>query len=158
MFVTSVVGARRAAKLTAIAAVAAQCISGGAASAATSGIVYASTHDVNGPALYLHNTSTHTRLPLTDTLGAGRGRLIRQLLTESAMLACLGGAVGLLFAWWGLDLLVTLKPANLPRLDSISIDGRVLIFTLAVSLLTGLLFGLIPALHSSKLNINELLP
>jgi putative ABC transport system permease protein len=94
---------------------------------------------------------------IRTALGAGRGRLIRQLLTESALLACLGGAVGLLFAWWGLDLLVTLKPANLPRLDAITIDGRVLIFTLGISLLTGLIFGLIPALHSSKLNINEAL-
>jgi putative ABC transport system permease protein len=101
--------------------------------------------------------SRQQEIVIRTALGAGRGRLIRQLLTESAMLACLGGAVGLLFAWWGLDLLVTLKPANLPRLDAIAIDGRVLIFTLGISLLTGLIFGLIPALHSSKLNINEAL-
>jgi len=88
-------------------------------------------------------------------LGAGRARLIRQLLTESALLAVLGGAAGLLIAEWGLKVLLALSPADIPRLDQIKIDGRVLAFTLAVSLLTGLIFGLAPALQSSKLDLNE---
>ncbi|HZM87702.1 MAG TPA: ABC transporter permease [Blastocatellia bacterium] len=90
-------------------------------------------------------------------LGAGRWRLIRQMLTESTLLAVLGGAGGLLLAKWGVDLLTALQPANLPRLSSIGIDGWVLGFTLGVSLLTGLVFGLIPALSASKLDVNEAL-
>jgi putative ABC transport system permease protein len=90
-------------------------------------------------------------------LGAGRWRLMRQMLTESTMLAVLGGAGGLLLAKWGVDLLTALKPATLPRLSSIGIDGWVLAFTLGVSLLTGIIFGLVPALSASKLDVNEAL-
>jgi putative ABC transport system permease protein len=90
-------------------------------------------------------------------LGAGRWRLIRQMLTESTLLAVLGGAGGLLLAKWGVDLLTALKPATLPRLSSIGIDGWVLAFTLGVSLLTGIIFGLVPALSASKLDVNEAL-
>jgi predicted permease len=88
-------------------------------------------------------------------LGAGRRRLIRQLLTESSLLALLGGAAGLLIANWGLKALIALSPEDTPRLDQITIDRRVLLFTLAVSLLTGLLFGLAPALQASKPDLNE---
>ncbi|HEV8485542.1 MAG TPA: ABC transporter permease [Blastocatellia bacterium] len=88
-------------------------------------------------------------------LGAGRLRLIRQLLTESSLLGLLGGAAGLLIAAWGLKALIALSPEDTPRLDQISIDRRVLVFTLAVSLLTGLLFGLVPALQASKSDLNE---
>jgi putative ABC transport system permease protein len=90
-------------------------------------------------------------------LGAGRWRLIKQMLTESTLLAVLGGAGGLLLAKWGVDLLTALKPANLPRLSSIGIDGWVLAFTLGVSILTGIVFGLVPALSASKLDVNEAL-
>lgn len=90
-------------------------------------------------------------------LGAGRWRLIRQMLTESTLLAVMGGAGGLLLAKWGVDLLTALKPANLPRLSSIGIDGWVLAFTLGVSILTGIVFGLLPALSASKLDVNEAL-
>lgn len=90
-------------------------------------------------------------------LGAGRWRLIRQMLTESTMLSVLGGAGGLLLAKWGVDVLTALKPANLPRLSSIGIDGWVLAFTLGISILTGIVFGLFPALSASKLDVNEAL-
>lgn len=90
-------------------------------------------------------------------LGASRWRLLRQLLTESALLACLGGAAGLLLAWWGVEALVALKPENLPRLESISLDGRVFGFALAVSLLTGLVFGLAPAWLATRLNVSAAL-
>ncbi|MFY9610787.1 MAG: ABC transporter permease [Blastocatellia bacterium] len=90
-------------------------------------------------------------------LGAGRGRLVRQMLTESVLLSVIGGAAGLLLAMWGIDLLVALKPANLPRLSEIGIDMRVLAFTLSVSVATGLVFGLLPALSATRLNLNEAL-
>ncbi|MFY9608133.1 MAG: ABC transporter permease [Blastocatellia bacterium] len=88
-------------------------------------------------------------------LGAGRSRIVRQLLTESALLAVAGGGVGLLLAVGGLNALVALGPADIPRLDQTGIDLRVLGFTLAVSLLTGLIFGLVPALQASKPDLND---
>ena len=90
-------------------------------------------------------------------LGAGRGRLIRQLMTESVLLALAGGSLGLLVAFWGVDALVRLGPGDLPRLDQISIDARVLVFTLGVSLLTGILFGMVPAIQSSRPSVGEAL-
>src|SRR5215813_13188353 len=78
-------------------------------------------------------------------LGAGRMRLIRQLLTESSLLALLGEAVGLLVAMWGISALRSLSPANIPNLDRVAIDGEVLAFATVLSLLTVLLFGLAPA-------------
>jgi putative ABC transport system permease protein len=90
-------------------------------------------------------------------LGAGRSRIVRQLLTESAVLGIVGGAVGLLLAVWGLDALLALSPADVPRLDQTGIDIRVLAFTLAVSLLTGLIFGLVPALQASNADLNDAL-
>ena len=85
----------------------------------------------------------------------GRARIVRQLLTESALLALAGGVAGLLLAKWGTDLLLKLVPQNLPRMSDVSLDGRVLAFTAAVTLLTGLIFGLVPALQASKPNLTE---
>ena len=90
-------------------------------------------------------------------LGARRSRIVRQLLTESAVLGLAGGAAGLLLAVWGLKILVALSPGDIPRLDQAGIDGRVLAFTLAVSLLTGLIFGLVPSLQTSKPDLNHTL-
>ena len=102
-------------------------------------------------------TVREREIALRAALGARRGRLVRQMLTESLLLALLGGAAGLLLARLALDALLALAPTQLPRLQTIGIDGRILAFTLGVSLLTGMLFGLAPALQSLKLNLNELL-
>ena len=96
-------------------------------------------------------------MAVRSALGAGRWRAIRQLLTESLLLAGAGGALGLLVAFWGLAGLRWLNPGNIPRLASISIDGRVLTFTLMVVLLTGILFGLAPALRSSAVSLVDTL-
>jgi putative ABC transport system permease protein len=96
-------------------------------------------------------------LAIREALGARRRRIVAQLLTESMLLAIVGGAAGLLLAFWSVDLLGTLRPANLPRLDQIRIDREVLAFNLVVSLLTGLLFGLVPALQASRPDLNETL-
>src|SRR5262245_33046883 len=90
-------------------------------------------------------------------LGAGRGRMIRQLLTESLLLAVLAGALALLLAVWGVDLLRTTLPDTFPRAAGIGVDARVFGFTLVVSLLTGIVFGLIPALQGSRTDLNETL-
>ncbi len=90
-------------------------------------------------------------------LGARRWRIVRQLLTESAVLGLVGGAAGLLMAVWGLNVLVALSPGDIPRFDQAGIDGRVLAFTLTVSLLTGLIFGLVPSLQASKPDLNNTL-
>ncbi len=96
-------------------------------------------------------------LAIRAAMGAGRIRLLRQLLTESVLLALLGGAAGVMLAVWGVDALLALSPADLPRIDEVSIDARVLAFTFAVAALTGILFGLIPALKASRTNLTQTL-
>jgi predicted permease len=99
--------------------------------------------------------SREKEIVIRAALGASRWRVIRQLLTESLLLALIGGGLGLLLAWQGVELLLKRAPEDMPRLQQIGIDGRVFGWNACVSLLTGLIFGLAPALQSSRLNLNE---
>jgi putative ABC transport system permease protein len=90
-------------------------------------------------------------------LGAGRGQIVSQLLTESVLLSVAGAVAGLAVAWAGLQIVLTLRPANLPRLDETSLDGTVLFFTALLAIVTGILFGLLPALQLSKPDVTGVL-
>jgi putative ABC transport system permease protein len=107
--------------------------------------------------LLSRNAAREREMAIRAALGAGRGRIVRQLLTESLLLAILGGAGALLLAAWCVKLLATLGPRNIPRLNEAALDLPVLGFTLAVALLTGLIFGMAPAWQHARLNLNTTL-
>jgi len=96
-------------------------------------------------------------IAIRASVGAGRARVLRQFLAESTMLALLGGAAGLLFARWGLTMLVRLVPQAVPRIAEATVDARVLAFALAASVVTALLFGLAPAMAMWKINLHDVL-
>jgi predicted permease len=105
--------------------------------------------------LLARNFARERELAVRAALGAGRGRLVRQLACETLMLALIGGGVGLVLAKVGIESLKTVRPDNLTQLASVRVDWRVLAFALMVSLITGLLFGLGPAVTASRMNLVE---
>jgi len=108
--------------------------------------------------LLLVRASTRKReMSVRAALGASRARIIRQLLTESLMLATIGAALGVLLAHWGVGFIAQHLPDGVPRLNEADVDLRVLFFTVGISLVTGLLFGLAPALQASRLNLTDAL-
>ncbi|MGA8598349.1 MAG: ABC transporter permease [Bryobacteraceae bacterium] len=112
----------------------------------------------NTATLLLAKATARTReVGVRAALGATRARIVRQLITESLLLALLAGACGLILALGGSKALIALAPGNVPRLAETSIDGWVLTFTLGVSAITSLLFGLVPALHASHVDLNDVL-
>jgi putative ABC transport system permease protein len=107
--------------------------------------------------LLVHAAARQKEFAIRAALGAGRFDIVRRLLCESLILALSGGALGVLLAHWGIAALLALHPENIPRLEEIAIDSQVLAFTLAVSLLTGILFGLLAAWQFSKVDLNDAL-
>jgi putative ABC transport system permease protein len=106
--------------------------------------------------LLLARASSRTHeIAVRAAVGAGRGHIVRQLLTESLLLAVFSGVLGLLIAYWGVDALRAMLPDRTPRINDISINGRVLAFTFFISVLTGLLFGLLPALQVSAADLHD---
>jgi putative ABC transport system permease protein len=102
-------------------------------------------------------TARHREISIRAALGASRGRLVRQLLTESVVLSLCGGVAGVVLARWGLDALLALAPSSLPRISEIHLDSGVLIFSLALSIVTGLVFGIAPAWLAARADVNEAL-
>jgi len=102
-------------------------------------------------------TVRRREISIRVALGAGRGRLIQQFLTEGLLLSLIGGALGIALAWWTMSVLGKIAYPFLPRSQEIGIDGRVLLFTLAVSVLTSVIFGLIPSIHAGKTDVQETL-
>jgi len=112
----------------------------------------------NVASLLLSRGITRAReLAMRMALGAGRGRLVRQLLTESLVLALLGGVIGVVIAVWGLQALIRFLPGDVPRTEGIQLDGRALGFTFGLSLLTGLVFGLLPAWQIARVDLQSVL-
>ncbi|MEY2575662.1 MAG: hypothetical protein QOF80_1149 [Verrucomicrobiota bacterium] len=107
--------------------------------------------------LLARSAARQKEIAIRAAMGASRTRVLRQMLTESALLSAIGGLAGLLLSIWLTDLLMSMLPEGAPRLEQIGIDYRVLTFALGVSALTGILFGIVPALQASKLDVTSAL-
>jgi putative ABC transport system permease protein len=102
-------------------------------------------------------TARRKEMAIRTAVGASRWRIARQLLTESVLLSLIGGAIGLVLARWGVDLILYVSPNAIPRAREIGLDWKVLAFTIGISFLTGILFGLIPALQAGEVEVHEVL-
>ncbi|HEX7018374.1 MAG TPA: ABC transporter permease [Gemmatimonadaceae bacterium] len=107
--------------------------------------------------LLVRASARETEIAVRAALGAGRGRIIRQLVTENVLLSVVATVVGSALAAWIVDAVVAYGPPSIPRLDEIGVDARVLIFSAALAILTGVLFGLVPAIHAARSSIGETL-
>ncbi|MEX2152801.1 MAG: ABC transporter permease, partial [Gemmatimonadaceae bacterium] len=107
--------------------------------------------------LLVRASARESEMAVRTALGAGRGRIVRQLVTESTLLSVAGAMLGAAVAAWAVAAVVSFGPSGLPRLSEVAIDGKVLAFTAALTILTGILFGLVPALHASRPDIAQML-
>jgi putative ABC transport system permease protein len=107
--------------------------------------------------LLVRAASRETEIAVRTALGAGRGRIIRQLVTESVMLSGLGAMIGGALAGWAVDAIIAFGPKGLPRMESIVVDSRVLAFSALLALVTGIAFGLVPAIHAAKTELGQML-
>jgi putative ABC transport system permease protein len=107
--------------------------------------------------LLVRAASRESEMAVRTALGAGSWRIVRQLVIESVLLAVVGGVFGTLLALWGVDLLLAMAPDGLPRINEVSVNGSVLLFTAGVTALTGVLFGLFPALNTARANVSGML-
>ena len=105
--------------------------------------------------LLVRAASRQKEFAIRAAIGAGRSRILRQLLTESTLLSAIGCAVGLLLSFWLIDVLLSISPPDSPRFSEANLDYRVLVFTLAISAVTAVIFSLAPALHASKLDLSS---
>ncbi|MDB4877596.1 MAG: Permease [Gemmatimonadetes bacterium] len=107
--------------------------------------------------LLVRAAGRETEIAVRTALGAGRGRIVRQLITESVLLSVAGAMIGGALAGWAVDAIVAFGPKGLPRLADIVVDTRVLAFSVAVAIVTGLAFGLVPAMHAAKTELGQML-
>jgi putative ABC transport system permease protein len=107
--------------------------------------------------LLVRAASRESEMAVRTALGAGAWRIVRQLVTESVLLAVVGGVGGTLLALWGVDLLLAMAPSGLPRIDEVAVNGSVLMFTAGVTVVTGVLFGVFPAVQAARANVSGML-